>query len=205
MYSWTRVIKSVFDKILAVFGLFAFLPLFILICFGIWLEDGFPIFFSQERVGLKGRIFKAIKFRTMKKTNVPYADIDLLEDDSRVTRLGRVLRATAMDELPQLFNILKNDMSFVGPRALPFKVSSDDSLRYSTLEDVPGYSTRIKVLPGLTGISQLYASKTIPVRNKFMFDNLYVRKQSLFLDFKLIVKSFLVTIKAKWETNSKKI
>ena len=111
--------KRVFDVCLSGVGLILSLPLWVVIPVAIWLEDRGPIFFPQARVGLNGRQFKALKFRSM----IPDAEavsgpVQADEDDPRVTRVGRVLRATAMDELPQLWNIFVGDMSFVGPRPL---------------------------------------------------------------------------------------
>jgi len=131
-------------------------------------------------------------------------DVDL-EEDPRVTKVGRFLRATAMDELPELINILKGDMSFVGPRALPYVIEDEENSRYKSIEEVPGYYLRSKVRPGLTGIAQIYAPKDIGRRCKFRYDNLYVRNISLWLDLKLIFLSLWVTFRGKWETRGKKV
>jgi len=195
--------KRIFDIILALVGLIIFMPCITIISLAIYLEDGRPVLFLQDRVGREGKIFKIIKFRSMKKTNAPYLDVDLLQNDPRVTRVGRFLRATAMDELPQLANILAGQMSFVGPKPLLYSVDDDEKLCYKHLDQVPGYDIRIKALPGLTGIAQIYAPKDASRREKFRFDKIYVNNQSLLLDIKLILISILVTIKAGWESKRK--
>ena len=102
------------------------------------------------------------------------------ENDSRVTRVGRLMRATAMDELPQLWSIFRGDMSFVGPRALrPGEIEATGDGRFEALEDVPGFEERHSVRPGLTGIAQIYAPRDIPRRNKFRYDRIYIRQPSL--------------------------
>ena len=120
------------------------------------------------------------------------------EDDPRVTRTGRLLRATAMDELPQLWNILVGDMSFVGPRALrPEEIEVGGDGTPVPLQAIPGYEARHRVTPGLTGIAQIYAPRDIPRRQKFKLDQLYVGKQSFWLDLRLIALSFWITVRAE--------
>jgi lipopolysaccharide/colanic/teichoic acid biosynthesis glycosyltransferase len=127
------------------------------------------------------------------------------EDDPRVTRVGRILRATAMDELPQLWNIARGDMSFVGPRALrPEEIDVDSAGRPVPLEAIPGFAARSAVPPGLTGIAQIYARRDVSRRQKFRFDRLYVRRQSMLLDVRLILLSFWITARGTWETREKK-
>ena len=131
--------------------------------------------------------------------------IQATEHDPRVTRVGRVLRATAMDELPQLWNIFRGDMSFTGPRALrPGEIEALGGDRVELLEDVPGFTRRASVRPGLTGVAQIYAARDIPRRHKFRYDLLYVRRQSLWLDVRLIVLSFWITSRGTWEARGKK-
>jgi lipopolysaccharide/colanic/teichoic acid biosynthesis glycosyltransferase len=181
-------------------------PLWALIALCIKLEDGGPVFYGQERSGLNGRPFRVRKFRSM----VPDAEaatgaIQATEHDPRVTRVGRVLRATAMDELPQLWNIFRGDMSFTGPRALrPGEIEAIGGDRVELLEDVPGFTLRASVRPGLTGVAQIYAARDIPRRNKFRYDLLYVRRQSLWLDVRLIALSFWITFRGTWESRGKK-
>src|SRR5213594_545193 len=171
------------------------------------MEDGGPVFFTQERVGLHGRIFHALKFRSM----IPNAEartgpVQATADDPRITRTGRLLRATAMDELPQLWNIFAGDMSFVGPRPLlPRELEVHGNGEVVALEQIPGYHARHQVTPGLTGLAQIFAPRDLPRRQKFRLDLLYIRKQSLMTDIKFIALSFWITFRGKWEHRGKKI
>ena len=198
--------KRMLDVVLSGTGLIASAPLWALIALCIKLEDGGPVFYGQERSGLNGRPFQVRKFRSM----VPDAEaatgaIQATEHDPRVTRVGRALRATAMDELPQLWNIFRGDMSFTGPRALrPGEMEALGGDRVELLEDVPGFSLRASVRPGLTGVAQIYAARDIPRRHKFRYDLLYVRRQSLWLDVRLIALSFWITFRGTWESRGKK-
>jgi len=198
--------KRALDLGLAGAGLIASAPLWAIIAAAIKLEDGGPIFYSQSRVGAGGRSFEALKFRSM----VPNAEhgvgpVQATEQDPRVTRTGRVLRATAMDELPQLWNIFRGDMSFVGPRALrPEEIERDAMGARVPLEAIPGFAERITVPPGLTGIAQIYAPRDVSRRQKFRFDRLYIRRQSLLLDLRLILVSFWISFRGTWEARDRK-
>jgi lipopolysaccharide/colanic/teichoic acid biosynthesis glycosyltransferase len=115
------------------------------------------------------------------------------------------MRATAMDELPQLWNILAGDMSFVGPRALrPGEIDSAADGRIVHLEAIPGYAQRITVRPGLTGVAQIYAARDIPRRQKFRYDRLYIAKRSWWLDARLILLSFWISLLGTWELRGRK-
>jgi colanic acid biosynthesis glycosyl transferase WcaI len=205
--SRTPFFKRSFDVLLSGVGLIVSSPLWLVIALAIKLEDRGPVFFAQERGGQTGGPFKSLKFRSM----VPDAErrfgpLQASETDSRVTHVGRILRATAMDELPQLWNIFKGDMSFVGPRALPtHEIELNGSGDCVALEAIPGYRRRHDVRPGLTGIAQIYAPRDIPRRQKFRYDLLYVQKQSFCLDLRLIALSFWITLRGKWETRGPKI
>jgi lipopolysaccharide/colanic/teichoic acid biosynthesis glycosyltransferase len=201
------MIKRVFDLVLSGVGLVGSAPLWALIAAAIRLEDSGPVFFLQTRVGRGGRPFKALKFRSM----VPDADkrfgaVQASERDPRVTRVGRLLRATAMDELPQLWNIFVGDMSFVGPRPLmPGEVEVRGDGRLVPLDAIAGYAERHNARPGLTGLTQVYASRDIRRENKFRLDLLYLKRASLWLDLKLIVLSFWITGRGRWETRAPKL
>jgi lipopolysaccharide/colanic/teichoic acid biosynthesis glycosyltransferase len=120
--------------------------------------------------------------------------------------VGRFMRATAMDELPQLWNIFRGDMSFVGPRALrPGEIEVNGSGEMLRLEDVPGYEARHRVRPGLTGIAQIYAPRDVRTRNKFRFDRLYLVRRALWLDVRLITLSFWITFRGRWEHRDRKV
>lgn len=199
--------KRAFDLTLALIGLALSSPLWLLISLAIYLEDRGPVVFLQERCGKDSKILNLIKFRTMepaKGDKSAHKVIDI-EKDPRVTKIGKMLRATAMDELPSLINIIKGDMSFVGPRPLPFKVEDRDKPLYDNITQVPGYNLRSQVKPGLTGMAQLYAPKEIGHKEKFHYDNDYVEKRSFWLDLKLIFLSFWVTFRGRWEQRGNKL
>lgn len=195
-------LKRPFDILLSLLGLIISLPLWGFIILAIYLEDRTPIFFSLILPGRYDKPFHWFKFRTMKHQREKNHEMVFLENDPRVTKVGKVLRATAMDELPQLINILLGDMSFVGPRPID---RSEGNPRYTDVAEIPGYETRRKVRPGLTGIAQLYADKYISPRNKFRYDNLYVRKIRFTLDLRIILLSFWVTFKGAWEHKGRKV
>jgi lipopolysaccharide/colanic/teichoic acid biosynthesis glycosyltransferase len=197
------IAKRSFDIFLSGFGLLLSSPFWILFSIAVKLEDGGPVFYGQRRVGQYGRQFKSWKFRSM----VPSADekLQAKDQDSRITKVGRLLRATAMDELPQLWNILVGEMSFVGPRALmPEEIEVNSNGELVPMEDIPGYAFRHQVLPGLTGVAQIYAPRDIPRRNKFRYDRLYIQRQSFWLDLRLIMLSFWITFRASWEVRGDK-
>jgi lipopolysaccharide/colanic/teichoic acid biosynthesis glycosyltransferase len=197
--------KRGFDVTVAACGLIASSPLWLAFATAIKLDDGGPIFYCQDRVGQGGRIFSAMKFRSMRvDAEAGTGAIQATSGDPRVTRVGRFLRATAMDELPQLWNILRGDMSFVGPRALrPGEIEVDGG-KLVALEDVPGFEHRIAVRPGLTGIAQIYAPRDVTRRHKFRYDRLYVAKRSGWLDVRLILLSFWISVLGTWETRGRK-
>ncbi len=201
------MLKRLFDIGLSLTGLIGSSPLWVLFSLAILLEDGWPIFYLQERVGKNGRIFKAIKFRSMiKDAEKESGPIQAVENDPRVTRIGRILRATAMDELPQLVNILKGDMSFVGPRALrPKEKEVHGNPEALDIEKVPGYYERLDVRPGLTGMAQVYLPTDALRSEKFKYDLMYIKNQSFLLDLKLIFLSFWITFRGKWESREKKV
>ena len=205
--SFSASVKRAFDIVLSGVGLLISAPLWALFSLFIKLEDGGPILYVQERSGLDGDRFHALKFRSM----IPHAEANIgavqaRQDDPRVTRVGRLMRATAMDELPQLWNIFWGDMSVVGPRALrPGEIESAGDGKIERLEDVPGFHQRSSVRPGLTGIAQIYAPRDVPRRHKFRYDLLYVRRRTFWLDVRLILLSFWVTFRGKWEERGRKI
>src|ERR1700741_1054081 len=163
---WT---KRLFDISLSFTGLLLSAPLWPLIAGAIKLEDGGPVFYGQERVGKGGVRFKSWKFRSMTPDPERRGEIQqAASNDKRVTAVGRILRATAMDELPQLWNIFTGDMSFVGPRPLrPGEVETSGNGELVRLEEIPGYEARHTVRPGLTGRTQVYAPRDISRTSKF--------------------------------------
>jgi lipopolysaccharide/colanic/teichoic acid biosynthesis glycosyltransferase len=199
--------KRPFDFLLAAIGLTLSAPVWLAVGLAIKLEDAGPVFYVQDRWGRSGTQFCAFKFRSM----VANADrhsgsTQAKENDSRITRTGKILRATALDELPQLLNILRGDMSFVGPRALPVnEVQAKEGPAHIPDQEIPGFYDRLRVRPGLTGIAQIYAPRDVPRRAKFEYDLAYVRSRGFLLDLRLIFLSFLITFRAKWEDRGKKI
>lgn len=192
-------LKRAFDFILASIGLFLSLPVWPIIGLAIKIEDGGPLFYRQERVGKGAKIFTIVKFRSM----VPDAErqtgpVWASENDGRVTQVGRILRATALDELPQLWNILKGDISFVGPRA------ERPEFVQKFRKTIRNYDLRLSVRPGLTGLAQVYGRYDSGPRQKLRYDLLYIKKHSVWLDVKLTALSFWVTFRGKWESRGKK-
>ena len=199
--------KRLLDVMLAGAGLIVSAPLWAAIAALIKIEDAGPVFFSQERVGCRGRRFEALKFRSMiVDAEAGTGPIQAGENDPRVTRIGRILRATAMDELPQLWNIFRGDMSFVGPRALrPGEIEIKGNGAIEKLEDVPGFSDRCAVRPGLTGVAQIFAPRDVLRRQKFRYDRFYVDRQSFWFDVRLILLSFWITFRGRWEDRGRKL
>lgn len=198
--------KRALDVALSGAGLIVSAPIWAVLATLIKLEDGGPVFFSQDRVGEGGRLFPALKFRSM----IPDAEarvgaLQAAEGDVRVTRIGRIMRVTAMDELPQLWNIFRGDMSFVGPRALrPGEIEVRGSGEHVAMEDIPGCAERHSVRPGLTGIAQIFAPRDATRRHKFKFDLIYIENQSFWLDVRLIALSFWITFRGRWEHRGRK-
>jgi lipopolysaccharide/colanic/teichoic acid biosynthesis glycosyltransferase len=199
-------LKRPLDVTLSSLMLILSAPVSFLIALAIKLEDGGPIFYRQERWGRGGARFRAYKFRTM----VPHSDKvfgikQATEDDARITNVGRVLRAMGLDELPQMISIFKGEMSFVGPRALAVgEILNDGNGCRVHYEEIPDFWKRLSVRPGLTGVTTIYKAKDISPRKKFRYDLLYIRKQSFGLDLRLILMSFWISFRGKWEHREKK-
>jgi lipopolysaccharide/colanic/teichoic acid biosynthesis glycosyltransferase len=205
------IFKRPFDLLLSGIGLLVSLPLWAFFVAWIWLEDGRPIFFQQWRIGKNGKLFRTLKFRSMVK-DPARVEVQARRNDPRITRVGRILRKTALDELPQVWNIFVGDMSFVGPRSQPEKeiVRVGDTKKELYIRDVPGYDLRQLVRPGLTGIAQIYAPREVAHRYKFKYDLIYVRRMMrsagilgdirMFLyDLALILRSVWTTLRGRWE------
>lgn len=172
-------IKRGFDIIAALGGLIVFSPIIIIVALLVRFNLGSPILFTQDRVGKDNKIFKMMKFRTMK--DGVDKDGNLLPDNERLTSFGKLLRSTSLDELPELINILKGDMSLIGPRPL-------------LVEYIPLYSEEQKrrhdVLPGLTGWAQINGRNAISWNEKFKLDVYYVDNWSIGLDLKIFFLTF---------------
>ena len=201
-----RIAKRFLDVVLSGGGLVVSMPVWALTALAIKLDDGGDVFYSQERVGLRGRTFRVLKFRSMiQNAEATVGALQASRHDPRITRVGRLMRATALDELPQLWSIFRGDMSFVGPRALrPGEIEVGGDGRHERLEDVPGFDARCRVQPGLTGVAQIYAPRDIPRRQKFRYDRIYITRQSFWLDVRLIMLSFWITFRGTWEVRGRK-
>ncbi len=201
------MVKRAFDMILSFLGLMGSSPLWIVIAISIKLDDGRSVFYGQDRVGKGESKFRILKFRSMvADSDEKFGPLQAGEQDSRITRVGRVLRATAMDELPQLWNIFRGDMSFVGPKPLlPDEIEVEGDGERIPLDRISGFEARHRVTPGLTGLAQIYAARDIPRKYKFRYDRIYVENQTFRLDMKLIALSFWITFHGRWEQRGRKI
>ncbi|WP_148624612.1 undecaprenyl phosphate N,N'-diacetylbacillosamine 1-phosphate transferase [Aliarcobacter cryaerophilus] len=178
------MLKSIFDRLLALILIILFSPIYIIVSILIWKKMGRPILFQQKRPGYKEKIFGIYKFRTM--TNEKDADGNLLPDDKRLVGIGKFIRSTSLDELPQLFNVLKGEMSFVGPRPL----LEEYLLLYNEKQ-----KRRHDVKPGITGWAQVNGRNAISWEQKFDYDVWYVDNQSFWLDIKILWLTFLKVVK----------
>ena len=192
-----RFIKRFFDIVLSLIALVVLSPVFLITAIAIRLEDGEPVIFTQDRIGLNGSVFKMYKFRSMrvgadkeheelKKYNELDGPAFKMRLDPRITKVGRFIRKTSIDELPQLVNILKGEMSIVGPRPLPV---------YETQECTPYQKQRLKVLPGLTCYWQVSGRNDIPFDEWIEMDLRYIKEASIFTDLKLILLTFGAVIR----------
>jgi O-antigen biosynthesis protein WbqP len=177
------------NRISALLFLIIFSPFFIIISLVILIEDGFPFFFTQKRVGLNYTYFRIYKFRSMKK-NTPNLATHLLNNpDQYLLKIGKLLRKTSLDELPNLINIIKGEMVFVGPR--PALYNQDDlmTLRVATGVD--------KLKPGITGWAQINGRDEISLEKKVQFEQEYMNKRSTLFDIEIIIKTFTNVLSSK--------
>lgn len=176
--------KRITDIVIATIALVLLLPIFLIVGYKVRQNLGSPIFFLQERPGKDGKIFKMIKFRSMKdavdKNGIP------LPDEERITPFGQKLRSTTLDEMPQLINVLKGDMSIVGPRP-----QLADFMKHYT----PRQMRRHEVRPGMTGLAQVSGRNNLSWEEKFELDVEYVENHNLWFDLKIMVKTILVMLK----------
>lgn len=181
------VIKHLLDKIFSFVLLILLSPLFVVISILIKLDSKGPVFFIQQRVGKDHRLFNIYKFRTMVTGAVNMGSgVYTEENDPRITRVGRFLRKTSLDELPQLLNILKGDMSFVGPRP---------TLAYQVEQYNDFQKKRLLMRPGVTGLAQVNGRNSISWPERIEYDVRYVENYSLWLDLKILFKTFLVVFR----------
>lgn len=181
---YCKLIKRLMDFLIAALSIIIFSPLLIILAILVRIKLGGPVIFKQERPGLNGKVFKLYKFRTM--TDAKDENGNLLDDEYRLTSFGKKLRSTSLDELPELYNILKGDMSIVGPRPLLVKylpLYNDEQKR------------RHDVRPGLTGLAQVSGRNAITWTEKFNRDIEYVDNVSLGLDISIFFKTIYCVLK----------
>ncbi len=185
---YSRLIKSILDRFVAAIALIFLFPLLVAVAIAIYFHMGWPVIFTQPRPGQNTRIFNFYKFRTM--TNERDTEGNLLPDEKRLTAFGKFLRQTSLDELPQLWNVLKGDMSFVGPRPLLVKYLD----RYT-----PKQARRHEVKPGITGWAQVNGRRTLDQfwNKKFELDVWYIDHWSLWLDLKILFMTTWQVIQRK--------
>ncbi len=170
------------NRLLALTLIIIFSPLFLIVAFVILIEDGFPVFFTQKRVGINYSFFNIYKFRSMKKNTPNVATHLLINPDQYLLKIGKLIRKTSLDELPNLINIIKGEMVFVGPR--PALYNQDDlmTLRVATGVD--------KLKPGITGWAQINGRDDISIERKVQLEQEYLHKRSILLDIEIIIKTF---------------
>ena len=178
--------KRAMDLFVAIFALGLTAPIWLLTMIAIWLEDGGPVFFAQERVGRDGKLFKALKFRSMiQNAERKGLGLAVAQNDDRITRVGKFIRATSIDELPQLLNVLMGEMSIIGPRP----TVQSQVLRYDDFQ-----RRRLEVKPGLTGWAQVNGRNSIPWEKRIELDVWYVDHCSFWLDLRVLLKTPLALI-----------
>ncbi|WP_144501108.1 sugar transferase [Bacillus nitratireducens] len=181
-------IKYILDIMFSLIGLLVLGPVILMFSILIMLESPGAPFYLQERLGLKGKKFRVIKLRSMRndaeKNGAKWAE----KNDPRITKIGVFIRKTRIDELPQLFNILKGDMSLVGPR--PERPMFTEKFE----QEIPGFKKRLKVKPGLTGWAQVNGGYEITPKEKLELDVYYIKNASIILDFKIIIRTVKVVI-----------
>lgn len=179
--------KRLFDFTVSFVLIIMLLPVFLILSLIVLIDSGSPVIFKQYRVGKDNKLFYVYKFRTMKVDTRNTSTEDLKEADDCITKSGRILRKTSLDELPQLFNVLTGKMSFVGPRPLIPEEKEIRNLR----KEYGVYSVR----PGITGWAQVNGRDMLSIKEKALFDKEYVEKQSLMFDIKILFKTVEVVLK----------
>ncbi len=188
IYEYT---KRVFDVVLSSIGLIVAIPLMVIIGIAIKLDTKGPIFYCQERVGKNGKVYTLYKLRSMHENAEENGAQWAEEDDPRVTKVGKFIRRTRLDELPQLFNVLKGDMSLVGPRP------ERPIFTYQFNEQIPGFINRLQVKPGLTGWAQVNGGYKLTPAEKLEYDLYYIENRTIWLDIKIMLKTIMVVLTGK--------
>ena len=170
------------NRLIAILILVLLSPIFILVALAIFIEDGYPIFFTQKRVGINYSFFKIYKFRSMKKNTPNVATHLLTNPDQYLLKIGNLIRRTSLDELPNLINIIKGEMVFVGPR--PALYNQDDLMNFRVATGVS------KLKPGITGWAQINGRDEISIAQKVQLEQEYLYKKSFLFDIEILIKTF---------------
>lgn len=181
-----RIDKRLIDIVASLFGLIIAIPIIIIFGILIKLESPGPAIFKQERVGLRGTIFTIYKLRSMNVNAEKNGAVWAAKNDSRITKVGKFIRNTRIDELPQLINILKGDMTIIGPRPERPEFTLDFE------KDIPGFIHRVSVKPGLTGWAQINGGYDISPREKLMLDMYYINNRNFMMDAKILLKTIKI-------------
>ena len=180
------ILKNCFEFILSIVLLIITLPICLMVCFAIYFELRVNPIYTQKRVGLNGHVFKIYKLRSMyidaEKDGPKWAS----ENDKRITKVGRIIRKLRVDELPQLVNIIKGDMSFIGPRP------ERPELIKEFLKNIPDFNDRLLVKPGITGWAQVHGGYSLTPKEKLVYDKYYIENRGVILDLIIIVKTIIV-------------
>ncbi len=180
------LVKRLLDVTVSLLLIILSAPLFVLVALLVKLDSKGPILFIQDRVGLDGELFRLIKFRSMRRDAPRYEYSPTAQDDPRITRIGRLLRRSSLDELPQLFNVLRGDMSLVGPRPeMPFIVA-----KYGPIE-----RGRLRAKPGITGLWQISHARTSPIHENVDYDLFYIEYQNIFLDCAIMISTLTAVVR----------
>lgn len=179
-----EIYKRVLDIISSLLGLIIGLPIMMIVAIFIKIEDRGPIFYTQERLGKDEKKFLVYKMRSMRIDAEKHGGAQWAQkDDPRITKIGKFIRKTRIDEIPQLFNILKGDMSLIGPRP------ERPELTYEFNKEIPGFIDRLCIKPGLTGLAQVNGGYDISPKDKLKWDLIYIKNRSIFLDISIILKT----------------
>ncbi|WP_455539186.1 sugar transferase [Terrisporobacter sp.] len=186
----SKVFARLFDVILAVMGCFIGIPLIFIFGILIKIEDGGPVFYKQERVGMYGKKFILYKLRSMKIDAEKYGIQWAAKEDNRILKIGKIIRRTRIDEIPQLFNIIKGDMSVIGPRP------ERPDFTYQFYKEIPGFINRLTVKPGLTGFAQVNGGYECTPEEKLKLDLFYIKNKNIIINIKIILKTIKVLLTA---------
>ncbi len=188
-----RLVKRFMDMFISALALVITSPILLIFAIAIKKQDGGRIFFLQKRATVHGRVFEIIKFRTMRENVENFSST---QGDDRITKVGRIMRKYRIDEIPQFVNILKGDMSLVGPRPEMLENVADYE------KDLPEFRFRLRMKAGLTGLAQIYGKYNTTSRDKLMLDLMYIENYSLIRDIQLLFQTVLVLFKAEDSTSA---